>query len=67
MPLAQWQKVLDTNLTGALLFAEAAGARIPQARSGKIMYIASVVGHLARRCTARTSPATPPARPDSWG
>jgi len=44
MPLAQWQKVLDTNLTGAFLFAQAAGREMLKARSGVIVNIASVSG-----------------------
>jgi gluconate 5-dehydrogenase len=44
MPLAQWQKVLDTNLTGAFLFAQAAGREMLKARSGAIVNIASVSG-----------------------
>lgn len=44
MPLAQWQKVLDTNLTGAFLFAQAAGREMLKARSGAIVNIASVAG-----------------------
>lgn len=44
MPLAQWQKVLDTNLTGAFLFAQAAGREMLKAKSGAIVNIASVAG-----------------------
>jgi len=44
MPLEQWQKVLDTNLTGAFLFAQAAGREMLKARSGAIINIASVAG-----------------------
>jgi len=44
MPLAQWQKVLDTNLTGAFLFAQAAGREMLKAGSGAIVNIASVSG-----------------------
>jgi gluconate 5-dehydrogenase len=42
MPLAKWQSVLDTNLTGAFLFAQAAGRRMLDAKSGVIVNIASV-------------------------
>lgn len=44
MPLAQWQKVLDTNLTGAFLFAQAAGKEMLKAGRGSIINIASVAG-----------------------
>jgi NAD(P)-dependent dehydrogenase (short-subunit alcohol dehydrogenase family) len=44
MPLAQWQKVLETNLTGAFLFAQAAGREMLQAGRGSIINIASVAG-----------------------
>jgi NAD(P)-dependent dehydrogenase (short-subunit alcohol dehydrogenase family) len=44
MSLEQWNKVIETNLTGTFLFSQAAGkAMIPQ-RSGKIINIASVAG-----------------------
>jgi NAD(P)-dependent dehydrogenase (short-subunit alcohol dehydrogenase family) len=44
MPLVQWQKVLDTNLTGAFLFAQAAGREMLKVKSGAIVNIASVSG-----------------------
>ena len=44
MPLERWKSVLDTNLTGAFLFAQAAGRVMLQARSGSIINIASVAG-----------------------
>jgi gluconate 5-dehydrogenase len=44
MALEQWRKVLDTNLTGAFLFAQAAGREMLKARSGAIINIASVAG-----------------------
>jgi NAD(P)-dependent dehydrogenase (short-subunit alcohol dehydrogenase family) len=44
MSLEQWNKVIETNLTGTFLFSQAVGkAMIPQ-RSGKIINIASVAG-----------------------
>jgi NAD(P)-dependent dehydrogenase (short-subunit alcohol dehydrogenase family) len=43
VPLAGWQKVLDINLTGAFLFAQAVGRElIRQGDGGKIINIASV-------------------------
>ncbi|MEO8033377.1 MAG: glucose 1-dehydrogenase [Acidobacteriota bacterium] len=44
MALEQWQRVLDTNLTGAFLFSQAAGKVMLKARSGAIVNIASVAG-----------------------
>jgi gluconate 5-dehydrogenase len=45
MPLHGWQKVIDVNLTGVFLFAQAAGrAMIADGRGGKIVNIASVAG-----------------------
>jgi NAD(P)-dependent dehydrogenase (short-subunit alcohol dehydrogenase family) len=43
VPLAGWQKVIDVNLTGAFLFAQAVGRElIRQGDGGKIINIASV-------------------------
>lgn len=44
MPLEKWQRVIETNLTGAFLFAQAAGREMLKARSGAIVNIASVAG-----------------------
>jgi NAD(P)-dependent dehydrogenase (short-subunit alcohol dehydrogenase family) len=44
MSLDQWKRVLDTNLTGAFLFAQAAGREMLKAKSGSIINIASVAG-----------------------
>ncbi|HVS32708.1 MAG TPA: SDR family oxidoreductase [Thermoanaerobaculia bacterium] len=44
MPLEKWQRVLDTNLTGAFLFAQAAGRIMLEARRGSIINVASVAG-----------------------
>ena len=44
MALEKWQKVLDTNLTGAFLFAQAAGRVMLEAKSGVILNVASVAG-----------------------
>lgn len=44
MKLEQWNKVIETNLTGTFLFSQAAGkVMVPQHR-GKILNIASVAG-----------------------
>ena len=42
VPLAAWQKVIDVNLTGAFLFAQAAGRQMIQQGGGKIVNIASI-------------------------
>jgi gluconate 5-dehydrogenase len=44
MPLAQWQKVLDVNLTGCFLFAQIAGREMLKNSSGSIINIASIAG-----------------------
>ncbi|MGZ5475383.1 MAG: 3-oxoacyl-ACP reductase FabG [Thermoanaerobaculia bacterium] len=44
MSLEQWKRVLDTNLTGAFLFAQAAGREMLKAKSGAIVNVASVSG-----------------------
>jgi NAD(P)-dependent dehydrogenase (short-subunit alcohol dehydrogenase family) len=43
-PLDGWQKVIDVNLTGVFLFAQAAGRVMIDQRSGKIVNISSVAG-----------------------
>jgi len=44
MPLDKWQKVLDVNLTGAFLFAQAAGREMLKREEGCIINVASVSG-----------------------
>jgi NAD(P)-dependent dehydrogenase (short-subunit alcohol dehydrogenase family) len=44
MPLAQWQKVLDVNLTGCFLMAQAVGREMLKRSSGSIINIASIAG-----------------------
>jgi NAD(P)-dependent dehydrogenase (short-subunit alcohol dehydrogenase family) len=44
MPLEQWKRVMDTNLTGAFLFSQAAGRHMLKAGSGSIINVASVAG-----------------------
>ncbi len=44
MPLDQWRRVLETNLTGAFLFAQAAGREMLKAGRGVILNVASVAG-----------------------
>jgi gluconate 5-dehydrogenase len=44
MPLDKWQKVIDINLTGAFLFAQAAGREMIKREYGRIINIASIAG-----------------------
>ncbi len=44
MTLAQWQKVIDVNLTGAFLCAQAVGREMIKRRYGRIINIASIAG-----------------------
>ena len=44
MPLDKWQRVIDTNLTGTFLFAQAAGREMLKRQSGCIINIASIAG-----------------------
>ncbi len=44
MPLDQWQKVIDVNLTGCFLMAQAVGREMLKAGSGSIINIASIAG-----------------------
>ena len=44
MPLEKWQQVIDVNLTGCFLFAQAAGREMLKHNSGSIINIASIAG-----------------------
>src|SRR5690242_10455738 len=44
MRLEDWNKVIETNLTGTFLFAQAAGKTMIAQRRGKLINIASVAG-----------------------
>jgi gluconate 5-dehydrogenase len=44
LTLDQWRRVLDANLTGAFLFAQAVGREMLRQHSGAIINIASVAG-----------------------
>jgi gluconate 5-dehydrogenase len=44
MPLDKWQKVIDVNLTGAFLFAQAAGREMLKREYGRIVNISSISG-----------------------
>ena len=47
MTLEKWQQVIDTNLTGAFLFSQAAARDMLQRGDGRIINIASIAGMLA--------------------
>jgi len=44
MPLEQWQNVIDVNLTGCFLMAQAVGREMLRAESGSIINITSIAG-----------------------
>ncbi len=44
MPLEKWRQVLDINLTGCFLFAQAVGREMLKKESGSIINIASISG-----------------------
>jgi gluconate 5-dehydrogenase len=44
MPLDKWQRVVDVNLTGAFLVAQAVGREMLKRRSGVIVNVASAAG-----------------------
>jgi NAD(P)-dependent dehydrogenase (short-subunit alcohol dehydrogenase family) len=44
MPLDKWRQVIDTNLTGAFLFAQAAARDMLTRQDGRIINVASVAG-----------------------
>ena len=44
MPLDKWQKVIDVNLTGAFLFAQACGREMIKREYGRIINVASIAG-----------------------
>ncbi|MBA2494446.1 MAG: glucose 1-dehydrogenase [Acidobacteria bacterium] len=44
MPLEKWQKVIDVNLTGCFIFAQAVGREMLKQNSGSIINIASISG-----------------------
>ncbi len=44
MPLEKWQHVIDINLTGCFLFAQAAGREMLKQNSGSIINITSIAG-----------------------
>jgi gluconate 5-dehydrogenase len=51
-PEADWQRVLDTNLTGPLLVAQAVAPGMIERGAGKIVNIGSIIGLLGRANSA---------------
>ncbi len=49
LSLADWQRVIDINLTGVFLSAQAAGQRMIGQRKGSIILIASMSGQIVNR------------------
>jgi gluconate 5-dehydrogenase len=49
MPLADWQRLLDLNLTSAFLCTKLLGGAMLRRRSGRILNIASICGQIATR------------------
>jgi NAD(P)-dependent dehydrogenase (short-subunit alcohol dehydrogenase family) len=47
LPLDKWQKVIDTNLTGAFLFSQAAAREMLKVQYGRIINVASIAGMIA--------------------
>ncbi len=47
LPLDKWQKVIDTNLTGAFLFSQAAAREMLKVQYGRIINVASIAGLIA--------------------
>jgi len=45
MRLEQWNKVLETNLTGTFLCSQAVGKVMMGQKRGKIINVASIAGH----------------------
>ncbi len=57
MPLSDWQKVIDTNLTSAFLAARAIAPGMIARKSGKIVNICSLMSDLARPTTGNYAAA----------
>jgi NAD(P)-dependent dehydrogenase (short-subunit alcohol dehydrogenase family) len=49
MPLADWQRLIDLNLTSAFVCTKLFGAPMVQRRSGRIINMASICGQVATR------------------
>jgi len=45
--VAQWQKIIETNLTGTFICSRKAAAIMKQAKSGKIVSLSSIAGRKA--------------------
>ena len=62
MPLEQWQKVLNVNLTGCFVFAQAVGREMLKQNSGSIINIASIAG-LTSSANGHSMRVTSPVKP----
>jgi gluconate 5-dehydrogenase len=49
MPLAEWQKILDLNLTSTFLCCKRIGGEMVKRRSGKIINVASISGMIVNK------------------
>lgn len=49
MPLGEWQKIIDLNLTSAFLCCKRLGGEMIQRRSGKIINVASISGMISNK------------------
>jgi gluconate 5-dehydrogenase len=49
MPLAEWQRILDLNLTSAFLCGQKIGGAMVQRRKGSIVNVASISGMIVNR------------------
>lgn len=49
MPREDWQRLLDLNLTSAFLCTKLIGGAMVQRRSGRVINIASICGHIATK------------------
>jgi NAD(P)-dependent dehydrogenase (short-subunit alcohol dehydrogenase family) len=49
MPLEEWQKILDLNLTSAFLCCKRIGGEMIKRRSGKIINVASISGMISNK------------------
>lgn len=49
LPLAQWQEIIDLNLTSTFLCTKLLGAPMLERRSGRVINIASISGMVANR------------------
>ncbi len=56
LKMVDWDREMAVDLRGTYLMCRAVGTRMAARRAGAIVNVASVVGSLARRCTATALP-----------